>query len=325
MKFKKSIAAGLVCILFSPLPALAVNSNDYPVKPISIVVPFPPAGPTDALARTLAAEMQKALSQPVIIDNKPGAAGNIGASYVAQAKADGYTLLFASSGPLLINTSLFNNPGFDPLKDFSPIAYIGEIPNVMVVSPNNPSKTVGEFVAFAKKERVSYGSSGNGSTNHLAAAKFSKETGTDMLHVPYRGTSPAVTDLMGGHVSMMYLDVLTALPFIKSGKLHALAVASPNRSRVLPEVETFRDQGVATLERGVAFGLLAPANIPDNVRTVLAKAVTSAIHSEKMQASMAAQGVEAGSINTPEDFGAYIEKEVAAWRDVVELAGAKID
>lgn len=316
---------GLILSLCIPLTGFAAAPDPYPQKPVSMVVPFPPAGPTDSLARALSSAMQAHLSQPIVVENRAGSAGNIGTAHVARSKADGYTLLFASSGPLLINTSLFKKPGFDPLTDFTPIAYIGEIPNVMVVSTTSPAGTIQEFISLAKRENISYGSSGTGSTNHLAAEKFNKDNNVHMLHVPYKGTAQAVTDLIGGHISMMYLDVLTAAPFIKAGKLKALAVASAERSRVLPNVPTFREQGIATMEKGVAFGLLGPAHLPDEVRKTLAQAAALARHSQAMQESMSSLGVEAGSIESPQDFDNYIKREVKTWREVVHLSQATID
>jgi tripartite-type tricarboxylate transporter receptor subunit TctC len=296
-------------------------ADTYPARPLKMIVPFTPGGPTDALARIFANELQKQLDQTVVVENKPGAAGNLGAAIVARAEPDGYTLLFASSGPMLINASLFKDPGFDARTDFTPIAYIGEIPNVLVVNSATKENDLPSFFKSIKgRSDISYGSSGNGSTNHLIAEKLRHDLDEKWVHVPYKGTAPALTDLMGGQTSFMFVDVLTAASQIKGGRIKALGIASSERSPVMPDVETFDEQGIPSLNRGVAFGVSAPAGLTMHEKDVLAAAAREAIDSPSMQAYMKLQGVQPGSIKTPEAFAYYIDEQIVSWGKVVQLA-----
>lgn len=310
-----------------PSAAWAQPSAGYPNRPLTMVVPFTPAGPTDSLARVIAAAMKKPLNQAVVVENRPGAGGNLGAQYVVKSRPDGYTILFGSSGPLLINTSLYKNASFDPTRDFTPIQYVGEIPNVLVVNPALPVRSLKGLVTYSQRhEGLTYASSGNGQTNHLAGETFGKKIGVRLTHVPYKGTAPALNDLLGNQVTMMYLDVLTAAPHIKAGKLRALGVASMNRSRILPDVPTFREQGVPTLEQGVAFGIVGPSGLPKDVLSTLTAATKEAMQSREVQDTFARLGVETMSGAKKEaDFAGYLRSEVAAWRQIVIATGASLD
>lgn len=314
-------------LLAMPLAAPAQSDTGFPSRPLTMVVPFTAAGPTDSLARVIAAAMKKPLNQSVVVDNRPGAGGNLGAQHVVRSKPDGYTVLFSSSGPLLINTSLYKNAGFDPIKDFTPIQYVGEIPNVLVVNPALPVRSLKQLVAYSQQqEGLTYASSGNGQTNHLAGEMFSKKIGVRLIHVPYKGTAPALNDLLGNQVTMMYVDVLTAAPHIKAGKLRALGVASLNRSRILPDVPTFREQGVSTLEQGVAFGIVGPSGLPKDVLNKLKVAASEAVESRDVQDAFARLGVETtADIRNQGDFADYLRSEVAAWRQIVIATGASLD
>lgn len=306
------------------LPAFA--QTGFPSRPVTMVVPFTAAGPTDSLARALAQAMRAPLGQSVVIDNRPGAGGNIGTVHVVRAPADGYTLLFGSSGPLNINSALYRSAGFNPLKDFTPIAYVGEIPNVLVVPARLPVKSLPEFVAYAKSRTdLSYGSSGAGSTNHLAVEMFNKNTGTALLHVPYKGTAPALNDLLGEQITVMMLDVLTAAAHIKSGRLRALGVAAAKRSRVLPDVPTFAEQGIASLDQGVTFGLVGPAGLAPDVLQRLSDAAQAAMKTQDMQDLFARQGVETSDVKTPQAYATLLKEQVRVWGEVVRLAGARVD
>jgi tripartite-type tricarboxylate transporter receptor subunit TctC len=318
---KKIFQALLIAMpLLGSLPSLA-QADRFPSRPVTMVVPFTPAGPTDALARVFAGSLQEELGQPIIIENKPGAAGNLGSSAVARATPDGYTLLFASSGPLLINASLFKDPGFNARTDFTPLAYIGELPNVLVVESKQGAKDLKTFLESIKsRDGVSYGSSGNGSTNHLVVEKLKAEMGANWTHIPYKGTAPALNDLIGGQTTFMFLDVLTAAPHIKSGRIKALGIAASERSTVLPEVATFSEQGVASFDRGVAFGVLAPKGLPAPQYEVLTRAALKAIDSDKMKNYLATQGVQRGNVATPQQFEAYIDEQINSWGDIVKLA-----
>lgn len=326
VSFRRVRRLAVVVLCTAGLTAAAQTGARYPVRPVTVVVPFTAAGPTDALARVLAQSMRQGLGQSILVDNKPGAGGNIGTVHVVKAAADGYTLLFGSSGPLVINTSLYKRAGFDPLKDFTPIAYVGEIPNVLVVNSASPLRTLPELVAYAKAhEGLSFGSSGNGSTNHLAGEMFNRNVGAKLMHVPYKGTAPALNDLLGNQITMMYLDVLTAVPHIKSGKLRPLGVAAASRSKVLPEVPTFREQGVLSMDQGVAFGLVGPAGLPKEVTDKLSTVAQAALRTPEMQEAFARQGVETSSIDTPQKYADYFRKQVESWREVVRLTGANAD
>ena len=209
----------VACTLtLTTMPAFA--QKEFPSKPIMLVVTYPPGGPTDAMARTLAAALKNSLGQPVVVENRAGAGGNIAADFVRRARPDGYTLMFGTSAPLAINVSLYRKINYDPVKSFAPVIQIGQLPNVLVVNPSVPAKNVQELIAYSKAHpgKLSYASSGNGASSHLAGVLFNNLAGTDFQHVPYKGTGPALNDLLGGQVSMTFTDVLTALPFIKSGK-----------------------------------------------------------------------------------------------------------
>jgi tripartite-type tricarboxylate transporter receptor subunit TctC len=305
--------------------AVTVHAADFPSKPITMVVPFAPGGPTDAMARTLAAAVR--LGQPVIVENKAGAGGNLGAEAVARADKDGHTLLFGTSGPLAINVSLYKKIGYDPVKSFAPVIQVGHLPNVLVVNPAIPAKTVKELVAYGKANpgKLSFASSGNGASSHLAGVMFNNVAGTDFMHVPYKGTGPALTDLLGGQVSMTFTDVLTALPYIKSGKLRALGVTTKERSQVLPEVPTIAEQGFAGFDVSVFFGLVVPAGTPKEAIDKLNQAFADALKQPEVRKTLLSQGLEFAPSTTPEQLGAFIQAEVPKWRAVVKSSGAEID
>ncbi|MDM0011023.1 tripartite tricarboxylate transporter substrate binding protein [Variovorax sp. J22P168] len=309
------------------LPALSAAQQAFPTKPISLIVPFPPGGPTDAMARTLAAEVRDALGQPVIVDNRAGAGGNIGADLVARAEADGHTLMFGTSGPLAINSSLYRKIGYDPVKSFAPVIQIGYLPNILVVNPSVPAKDVRELIAYAKANpgKLSYASSGNGASSHLAGVLFNGIAGTDFQHIPYKGTGPALNDLLGGQVSMSFTDVLTALPYVKAGKLRALGIATAQRSQALPELATLAEQGVTGYDVSVFFGIVAPAGTPPATVAKLNKAFADALASPKVRQLFASQGLEQAPDSSPQQLGRFIASETAKWKEVVKKSGAQLD
>ena len=306
-------------------PLLAAHPADFPSKPITLVVPFAPGGPTDAMARTLAAAVK--LSQPVIVENKAGAGGNLGAEAVARADRDGHTLLFGTSGPLAINVSLYRKIGYDPVKSFAPVIQIGHLPNVLVVHPSVPAKTVKELVAYGRANpgKLSYASSGNGASSHLAGVLFNNVAGTDFVHIPYKGTGPALNDLLGGQVAMTFTDVLTAMPYIKAGKLRALGVTTKERSQALPDVPTIAEQGVAGFDVSVFFGLVVPVGTPKDVVDKLNHAFADALKEPEVRKTLLSQGLEFPPSTAPEQLAGFIESEVAKWRSVVKTSGAAID
>ncbi|HEX2011388.1 MAG TPA: tripartite tricarboxylate transporter substrate binding protein [Roseateles sp.] len=314
--------AGLLCS--AVVPAFAA---DFPSKPVTLVVPFAPGGPTDAMARTLAAALRGPLGQTVIVENKAGAGGNLGAEAVARAEADGHTLLFGTSGPLAINASLYKKLGYDPVKSFAPVFQLGHLPNVLVVHPSVPAKNIKELIAYAKANpgKLSFASSGNGASSHLAGVLFNQLAGTDLAHIPYKGTGPALNDLLGGQVAMTFTDVLTALPHVKAGKLRALGVTTLARSQALPEVPTVAEQGVAGFDVSVFFGIVAPAATPKEVVAKLNKAFTEVLKQAEVRQSLQAQGLEFAANTSAEALGGFIRSEMGKWQVVVKSSGAQID
>lgn len=299
----------------------------FPSKPIVLVVPFSPGGPTDAMARTLANTIKPQLGQPMLVDNKPGAGGNIGADYVARAEADGHTLLFGTSGPLAINVSLYNKINYDPIKSFAPIIQVGHLPNVLVVHPSVPAKNVQELIAYAKANpsKLSFASSGSGASSHLAGVLFNMRAGTDIQHIPYKGTGPALNDLLGGQVTMAFTDVLTALPHVKSGKLRLLGVTSAKRSQATPDTPTLMEQGVKDFDVSVFFGIVAPAGTPPDTLARLNTALVQILQQPDVKKNLSAQGLEPAPNNTPEQLTQFMRSEIDKWREVIKVSGAKAD
>lgn len=318
-------AASTLALCAGIAPAFA--QKDYPSKPIMMVVTYPPGGPTDAMARTLAASLKSTLGQPVVVENRAGAGGNIGAEAVARAEPDGYTLMFGTSAPLAINVSLYRKINYDPVKSFTPVIQIGHLPNVLVVNPSVPAKNVTELIAYAKANpgKLTYASSGNGASSHLAGVLFNNLAGTDFQHIPYKGTGPALNDLLGGQVGMTFTDVLTALPFIRSGKLRALGVTTRERSQALPDVPTVAEQGVAGFDVSVFFGVVAPAGTPKEVIGKLNAAFADALKQPEVRRTLQGQGLEFAPSTQPEQLGGFIKAEVGKWRAVVQKSGAQLD
>jgi len=319
-------AALLACSLgLYSLQVQAQTVTPPAAKPVTLVVPFAPGGPTDAMARNLATAIKAYLPQGMIVENKAGAGGNIGAEQVARAAADGNTILFGTSGPLAINVSLYNKVSYDPIKSFEPVIRIGHLPNVLVVHPNVPAQNVRELIAYAKTNKLTYASSGNGASSHLAGVLFNLVSGTDIQHIPYKGTGPALNDLLGGQVTMSFTDVLTALPHIKAGKLRVLGVTSATRSRSLPDVATLAEQGLKDFDVSVFFGIVAPAGTSkDNVQKLNA-AFVNVLKQADVRQRLQEQGLEIASDQTPAQLAAFIQTEVPKWREVVKASGATVD
>jgi tripartite-type tricarboxylate transporter receptor subunit TctC len=308
------------------VPVMAQTAS-FPDKPVMLVVPFPPGGPTDAMARTLAAEMKGRLGQSVIVENRAGAGGNIGAEFVARAPADGQTLLFGTSGPLAINASLYRKIGYDPVRSFAPVIQIGHLPNILVVHPGVPAQNLKELVAYAKANpgKLSYASSGNGASSHLAGVLFNEKAGVDLQHIPYKGTGPALNDLLGGQVAMSFTDVLTALPYVKAGKLRALGITTAARSQAIPELATIAEQGVPGYDVSVFFGIVAPAGTPADRVARLNQAFVEVLANPKVRELFATQGLESAPDHAPAQLGRFIVAQKASWADVVKQSGAQLD
>lgn len=321
----------LLCALALALPASLVQAQAWPSKPIRIVVPFAAGGTTDILARALAPELQRALGQPVVVDNKPGAGGNLGAAEVAKSPPDGYTMLMGTVGTHGINAALYPKLPYDPIKDFVPVTLVAGVPNVLVFNPAKADqlgiKNVADLIRYAKANpgKLNMASSGNGTSIHLSGELFKSMTGTYMVHFPYRGSGPALIDLMGGSMDLMFDNLPSSMPHIKAGKLKALAVTSAVRSTALPDVPTIAEAGpVKGYEASSWFGLLAPAGTPVDIVNRVQQETAKALAAPALKERLQAQGA-IPSGNTSAEFAKLIDAETKKWAQVVKVSGAKVD
>ena len=313
-----------IAALFA-FPLLAA-AQAFPAKPIRLICPFPPGGAVDIASRATAAEMTKILGQTVAVDNKPGAGGNLGGAEAARSAPDGYTLFMSTSGIQAINPALYAKMPFDPNKELAPIAPLVSLSNVLVVHPSVPAKSVKDVIELAKKEpgKWTYASSGNGTSIHMSGAMFTQLTRTDILHIPYKGSAPAVADLLGGQTHMMFDNIPSSLPHIRSGKLRALATTGAKRDPALPDLPTIAESGVAGYESGVWFGLMAPAGTPRDVINRLNQAAVEATKAPTFVKRMTDLGynIIPGS---PEDMTRMLQQEIQRWTPIVKASGAKVD
>jgi tripartite-type tricarboxylate transporter receptor subunit TctC len=297
----------------------AASSADWPVRSLRFIVPYPPGGPTDLMARSMSGRLSEALGQSVVVDNRAGAGGNVGAEVAAKAPPDGYTLLMGA------NVNLYRKLGFDPVKDFAPITQASIIPLVINSHPSVPAATVKELIALAKKVpgQLSYGSSGNGGGTHLAGELFKMMTGTNLLHVPYKGLNPATIDVMGGNIPLLFNDLTTAIQPYKAGRIRILGVSTAKRVPQLPEVATIAET-VPGYEAHTWFGVLAPAGTPQPIIERLAKESMKILQSEEIRKRFAEVGAEPIG-NTPQQFAAFMAAETVKWAKVIKASGARID
>lgn len=318
----KSAIIGVIALLASGATALA----QYPEKPLRLVVPFPPGGPTDLIARVVAVGMAADLGQQVIIDNKGGAGGNVGTDIVAKAKPDGYTLLFGTAATHGINVSLYSSLPYHPVRDFEAIALVGLAPMALLV-PQGQSRTLKELIVKLKAEpgKGSYPSSGNGTTNHLAGELFKTRAGVDVLHVPYRGTGPALQDLLAGRHTFMFGTLGPVMEQIKAGQLVPLGLMAEKRSNVLPEIPTMAEAGLPNFVGGTWNVVAAPAGTPPEIVERLNRAIYKALADPNMAERLSALNVEASDPLTPAATKAFVEAEILKWREIIALAGAKVD
>jgi tripartite-type tricarboxylate transporter receptor subunit TctC len=299
----------------------------YPNKPIRMIVPFTPGGTTDILARAIGVELSKAWNQSVVVDNVAGAGGSIGAERTAKAAPDGYTLMMGHIGTLAVNPSLYPKLPYDPVKDFAPVAWVARVPNVLVVHPSVPVKNLKELVAYLKANpgRLNYGSGGNGSAANLATEYFKMQTGTSLVHIPYRGTAPAVNDLLAGQIQVMFTGAPALVGHIKSGAIRALAVSSPKRLDALPDLPTVSEAlGLKDFEADQWYGVVAPAGTPRDVVMKLNSAINTALTSEALKTRLNSEGAIA-TPTTPEAYGQLIVSEIARWKPVMTSGRVKAD
>jgi tripartite-type tricarboxylate transporter receptor subunit TctC len=315
-------AATMLACMLLPAPALAA----YPEKPLKFVVPFPPGGGADIMARPLAQLLAANLGQPVIIENRGGAGGTLGAESVATAAADGYTLFFGTMGTHAINVTLYPKLRYDPIKDFAPISLTHVNPRVLVVHPSIAAKSVTELIALARANpgKLSFSSAGSGSSSHLAGELFKHMAGIDMIHIPYKGSAPALNDLLGGRISMTFDSIAVYAEHIKSGKLRPLGVTSLKRIGALPDVPAIAESGLAGYDVSNWLGVMAPAATPKPIVNQLHKAVTQAMADQPMKKQLLTLGIEAAT-TSPEEFGALIKTEIGKWATIVKASGAKAD
>jgi tripartite-type tricarboxylate transporter receptor subunit TctC len=318
----RALAAGVAALAL----AATAHAQEYPSKPIRIVVPYPPGGTSDILARAVGQKLAETLGQSVIVENKPGATGNIGAEYVARSPPDGYTLLLADIGSLAISPSVSTALPFDPVKDFTPVIMVAYSPHLLAVHPGVAAGNVKELVALlkAKPDSLSFAVSGIGGANHLAGIDFAQRTGVKWTYIPYKGGSQAIADVMAGHAQVLFNGMLATYPAVKDGKLKVLAISSAQRFSAAPDIPTVAESGLPGFETGSWQGIVAPAGTPTQIVKKLHSTVTAILATPEMKEKLLASGAETRP-QSPEQFGAFIRDEKSRWAKVVKESGAKFD
>lgn len=314
-----SIAAGVVF-------AVAAHAQTYPAKPIRLIIPFPPGGATDALGRTVVQKLGESLRQQVIADNRPGASGILGMELAAKAPADGYTLVVGQASNLAINLALMGKLPYDPVAGFSPITLIATTPNVLVVHPSLPVRSIKDLVALAKAKpgKINYASSGIGSPGHLVTERFKIAAKIDMVHIPYKGAGPALTDVVAGHADIYFTSPISAQPFVKSGRLRVVAVASAKRSASMPDVPTVAEAGYPEVDSTSWWGLLAPAGVPKDIIDRLNAETLKLLNQTDVKQRLMSEGADPAP-TTPEQFALFIKNEIVKWASLVKLTGVKLE
>lgn len=315
-----------IAVFSIALFSVSLSAADYPSKPVRFVVPFPPGGNTDILARTIASNLSEMWKQQLILDNRAGAGGGIGTEIVAKAPADGYTILLGTIGSISINPSIYKNLAYDPIRDLAPISLISSNPLVIIVHPSVPIRTVKELIALAKAKpnALTYGSGGNGTSTHLSVELFKAMAGISASHIPYRGAPLAATALISGEISMMFDNLAPTLPHVRSGRVRALAVTSASRSSVLPDIPTVQESGLSGYEVTGWYGILAPAGTPRAIIAKLNGDIVTSLKAQAVRNRLQSDGAEPiGS--SPEQFAEHIRNETKKWADVVKRSGARVD
>jgi len=300
------------------------SAQNYPTRAITLVIPFAPGGSTSIVGRGIADKMSELLGEKVVVDNRPGAGGTVGTRAVAKSEPDGYTLVLGYTGTLAIGPSLYKSVGYDPRKDFAPIGLIGNAPNSLVVNPSFPAKTVAELISYAKANpgKVNFGSAGAGTASHITGEYFAHSAGITLVHIPYKGTGPVLTDLLGGHIPMAFAPIPASHPNVTAGKLRALAVTSITRSGLLPNVPTMVEAGLPGFDASLYYGLAAPAGTPRPVIDKLNKALRDALASDEVKRQLGNDGTEI-TPGTPEDYAAFIDKDEKKWSQLVKASGVE--
>lgn len=324
-RLRRALLASMALTASALLAPVAYAADAWPAKPIQLVIPYPPGGSADLLGRPLGMQLQQQLGQPVVLEYKPGAGGTLASQYVARAKPDGYTVFMVLAAHA-INDSLYPKLPYDTRKDFAPVSLVANLPMVVAASGKLPAKNIHELIQAAKAApgKLTFGSAGNGNTGHLAAEYFSSIAGVKMTHVPYKGSAGVVNAMLAGDIDLTFDSISTSMPHIRGGRMHALAVTSPQRSALAPEVPTVQEQGMAGFDVTGWYALIAPAGTPPEITQRLSREIAAALRQPQLQSQLAAGGYEpVGS--TPEALQAHIEREITRWAAVVKSTGARVD
>ena len=327
MKRLSGLTLPFFLVLALTLACAGASAQTYPSRPIRLVVPYPPGGPLDIMARAIGQKLTEAWSQPVVVDNRAGAGGNIGADLVAKSPADGYTLLMGAVATHAINPTLYGKLPYDPVKDFAPVALVAQVPNILVVNPSVPAGSVQELIELARARPgyLNFGSGSTGSTGHLAGELFKTMAGVQMVHIPYKGGAPAMADLLAGQVQLMFDNLANALPNVRAGRLRALAVTTLLRSPAMPDLPTIAESGLPGFDLTTWFGVMVPAGTPPEIVVKLNAGIVRALNAKDMRERLEKMGAEPPANNTPEHFAAFIRAEAAKYAKVVKESGAKVE
>jgi tripartite-type tricarboxylate transporter receptor subunit TctC len=324
MRIRKILLGAVAATLAVQIHSGLAHAQNYPTRAITLVIPFAPGGSTSIVGRGIADKMSELLGEKMVVDNRPGAGGTVGTRAVAKSEPDGYTLVLGYTGTLAIGPSLYRHAGYDPRKDFAPIGLIGNAPNSLVVHPSFPAKTIAELIAYAKANpgKVNFGSAGAGTVSHITGEYFAASAGIKLVHIPYKGTGPALTDLLGGHIPMAFAPIPASHPNVSAGKLRALAVTSTNRSSLLPDVPTISESVLPGFDASLYYGLAAPAGTPRPITDKLNKTLRDALASDEVKKQLAQDGTEI-TPGTPEDYAAFIDRDEKKWSQLVKASGVE--